>query len=268
MTIKQYGGVFGRNPTFNDVTIEGDLIINGEVFSGLDFQGSWNASTNSPALSSSVGTSGEFYIVSVAGTTSLNGITNWGVGDWALFNGTAWQRVEGGADGNFVNLTVTGVAKADSLIAGATSTPQANLEAKDAGGGELRLSTSESSMVDGDIVGSITWNAPDEGSGVNANIVAGEIILISSGNWDSSRYTPSIMSFKTTPVSGPARVEALRLDEEQNAIIPAGDLRISTTSTPASASAAGVTGTIKWDASYVYVCTATNTWKRTAIATW
>ena len=105
MSIKQNGGVFGRNPTFNDVTIEGDLIINGEVFTGLDFQGSWNASTNSPTLASSTGTNGEFYIVSVAGTTNLNGITNWGIGDWALFNGTVWQRVEGGADGNFVDLT-------------------------------------------------------------------------------------------------------------------------------------------------------------------
>jgi hypothetical protein len=120
MSIKQNGGVFGRNPTFNDVTIEGDLIINGEVFTGLDFQGSWNASTNSPALASSVGTNGEFYIVSVAGTTNLNGITNWGIGDWAIFNGTAWQRVEGGADGNFNaltanSLTVAGTATMDGL---------------------------------------------------------------------------------------------------------------------------------------------------------
>jgi hypothetical protein len=108
MSIKQNGGVFGRNPTFNDVTIEGDLIINGEVFTGLDFQGSWNASTNSPTLASSVGTNGEFYIVSIAGGTNLNGITNWGIGDWAIFNGTVWQRVEGGADGNFNDVTVAG----------------------------------------------------------------------------------------------------------------------------------------------------------------
>ena len=116
MTIKQNGGVFGRNPTFNDVTIEGDLIINGEVFTGLDFQGSWNASTNSPTLASSVGTNGEFYIVSIAGTTDLNGITNWGIGDWAIFNGTAWQRVEGGADGNFDDLTANNLTVKDGGI--------------------------------------------------------------------------------------------------------------------------------------------------------
>jgi hypothetical protein len=40
------------------------------------------------------------------------------------------------------------------------------------------------------------------------------------------------------------------------------------TQTPASAAASGVTGTIAWDTSYLYVCTATNTWKRVAIATW
>ena len=129
MSIKQNGGVFGRNPTFNDLTIEGDLILNGEVFTGLDFQGSWNASTNSPSLASSTGTNGEFYIVSVAGTTNLNGITNWGIGDWAIFNGTVWQRVEGGADGNFDALTansldVTGTAKVStSMMIGSTDSP-------------------------------------------------------------------------------------------------------------------------------------------------
>jgi hypothetical protein len=40
------------------------------------------------------------------------------------------------------------------------------------------------------------------------------------------------------------------------------------TSTPASASATGVAGTIAWDAGFIYVCTATNTWERVAIASW
>lgn len=40
------------------------------------------------------------------------------------------------------------------------------------------------------------------------------------------------------------------------------------TNTPASATATGVQGTIAWDANFIYVCTATNTWKRVAIATW
>jgi hypothetical protein len=45
-------------------------------------------------------------------------------------------------------------------------------------------------------------------------------------------------------------------------------VRIATAKTPASASDTGTTGEICWDANYIYVCTATNTWKRTAISTW
>ena len=73
----------------------------------LNYKGTWNATTNTPTLASGVGTQGDYYVVSVAGTTDLDGITNWGVGDWAAFNGSVWQRVEGGADGNFVNLDVS-----------------------------------------------------------------------------------------------------------------------------------------------------------------
>jgi hypothetical protein len=80
----------------------------------LNYKGTWNAATNTPTLASGVGTQGDYYVVSVAGATDLDGITNWGVGDWAAFNGSVWQRVEGGADGNFVNLTVTGEMTVDT----------------------------------------------------------------------------------------------------------------------------------------------------------
>ena len=43
---------------------------------------------------------------------------------------------------------------------------------------------------------------------------------------------------------------------------------IQTSQTPASASASGTAGEIAWDANYIYVCVATNTWKRAAISTW
>ena len=74
----------------------------------LNYKGTWNASTNTPTLTSSVGTKGDYYVVSVAGATSIDGVSNWGVGDWIAFNGSTWQRVEGGADLNGVNLSVSG----------------------------------------------------------------------------------------------------------------------------------------------------------------
>lgn len=60
----------------------------------LNYQGTWNASTNTPTLTSSAGTKGFYYVVSVAGTTNLNGITDWAVGDWAVFNGSVWQKID------------------------------------------------------------------------------------------------------------------------------------------------------------------------------
>jgi hypothetical protein len=45
-------------------------------------------------------------------------------------------------------------------------------------------------------------------------------------------------------------------------------LRLRTSRTPASASATGTTGEICWDSNYVYVCVATDTWKRSALSTW
>lgn len=60
----------------------------------LSYKGSWNASTNTPTLVSSVGTKGDFYIVSVAGSTNLNGVSTWNIGDWVVFNGSAWQKVD------------------------------------------------------------------------------------------------------------------------------------------------------------------------------
>jgi hypothetical protein len=47
----------------------------------LNYKGAWNASTNTPTITSSVGVKGDYYQVSVAGSTAINGISNWGVGD-------------------------------------------------------------------------------------------------------------------------------------------------------------------------------------------
>jgi hypothetical protein len=64
-----------------------------------------------------VGTKGDYYVVGTAGSTNLNGISNWGVGDLATFNGSVWQRVEGGADLNGVNLSVSGTSTLSGLTA-------------------------------------------------------------------------------------------------------------------------------------------------------
>ena len=77
--------------------------INTATTGVLSYQGTWNASTNSPALASGVGTPGYYYIVSTAGSTNLDGITDWAVGDWAVFSDLAtdaWQKIDNTQVGN------------------------------------------------------------------------------------------------------------------------------------------------------------------------
>lgn len=83
----------------------------------LNYKGTWNATTNTPTITSSVGVKGDYYQVSVAGSTAINGISNWGVGDVIAFNGVVWQRIEGGADLNGVNLSVSGTTNLSGLTA-------------------------------------------------------------------------------------------------------------------------------------------------------
>ena len=92
------------------------------VLGALSYQGTWDASTNTPTLTSSVGTKGYYYVVNVAGNTNLNGITDWLVGDWAVYNGTVWQKVDNTETVTSVNgqtgavvLTTTNIAEGTNL---------------------------------------------------------------------------------------------------------------------------------------------------------
>lgn len=70
--------------------------IPSSLVGGMIYKGVWNASTNSPAITSAVGTKGWYYKVSVAGTTSIDGNASWTVGDMIVFNGAAWDIIQGG----------------------------------------------------------------------------------------------------------------------------------------------------------------------------
>ena len=85
----------------------------------LNYQGTWNASSNVPFLQSGVGTKGYYYLVSVAGSTNLDGITNWQVNDWAVFDGTRWEKVDNNNSVISVN-GQTGVVVLTAANVGAT----------------------------------------------------------------------------------------------------------------------------------------------------
>jgi hypothetical protein len=95
----------------------------------LVYEGTWNASTNTPTLASSVGTNGHYYVVSTSGSTNLNGVTDWVTGDWAIFNGSAWQKIDqswaiAGANDNITSMTglTGGISSPDFIQFDTTAT--------------------------------------------------------------------------------------------------------------------------------------------------
>jgi hypothetical protein len=104
------------------LTTNGSVLSWADVAGGLDYQGTWDASANTPTLASGVGSNGYYYVVSVDGTTTLDGISDWKAGDWLLFNGTAWQKIDqswaiAGANDNITSMTgITGGISSPDFI--------------------------------------------------------------------------------------------------------------------------------------------------------
>lgn len=83
------------SPTLNEV-IKGDGLGGwaiGLLPAAVNYQGTWDAATNTPTLPLGTEVASDFYIVDVAGSTSLGGVTSWAIGDWAIYNGTVFQKI-------------------------------------------------------------------------------------------------------------------------------------------------------------------------------
>jgi len=144
--------------------------------------------------------------------------------------------------------------------------------------GKLLLNTATHTLTDSEMVVASEYSA--------SGTTTGGITLSSrqSGSWRNSGIfaNGAHLTFTTndTGLNGAqASSERMRIDASGNVGIGTdsptekldidGDsIRLRQSQTPASASATGSQGQIAWDANYMYVCTATDTWKRVALATW
>lgn len=68
-------------------------------------QGYWNATTNVPNITSTSET-GYMWYVSVSGNTSLSGIDEWNVGEWATKYDDGWGKVINGISGSTGNILI------------------------------------------------------------------------------------------------------------------------------------------------------------------
>lgn len=98
----------------------GKLSVSTLPTSVMEFQGVWNANTNTPTLIDGTGDSGDTFRTSVAGTQDLgSGSQDFEVGDWVTYSGAIWERSDfSGAATVISDLTdvdTTGVADGEVL---------------------------------------------------------------------------------------------------------------------------------------------------------
>jgi hypothetical protein len=90
----QKGMALGLVPLAADSKID-TLYLPDSILGAVKYQGTWNAATNSPAIpAASAANKGWYYKVATAGTTTISGINDWGVGDWIISNGVSWDKID------------------------------------------------------------------------------------------------------------------------------------------------------------------------------
>lgn len=218
------------------------------VLGALSYQGTWDASTNTPTLTSSVGTKGYYYVVSVAGSTNLDGITNWVVGDWAVYNGTVWQKVDNTDAVTSVNgqvgtvvLTasdvgaqpagtyVTSVGATSPVTSSGGTTPTIAMPAANGTTNGYLTSTdwtTFSTISSGGVVGpaSATDNAITRFDGTTGKLVQNSTVTLDD---NGNVINANSIGLDTTPVTAPATVGTMSWDDGEgvpNVLLKGGNV--------------------------------------------
>ncbi len=155
------------------------------MLGGVIYQGVWDASTNTPTIPTpSPSNKGWYYIVNVAGSTNIGGITDWQVGDWIISNGTTWSKVDN-----------TDAVSSVNGFTGAVSLTTSNISE----GSNLYYTDARSRLAISDTVLGIDY---DSSTGIfSTQSGYGIPTTVSQSQWDSA-YTNRITSLTTTGSSG------------------------------------------------------------------
>ena len=89
-SVHQKGLANGYPPLDSGAKIP-ELYLPDSIVGQLEYQGTWNASTNTPTLPSASTVKGHYYVTSAAGTYNT---IEYAVGDWVISNGTSWEKVD------------------------------------------------------------------------------------------------------------------------------------------------------------------------------
>ena len=145
--------------------------LNG-VLGGAIYHGTYNATTNIPTLVDGTGTQGWYYVVATAGLHNFgSGNIDLQVGDWVIYNGTIWQKVDNtdavsSVNGfiGAVNLTSANITEVTNLYFTAARTLATALTGYVSGAGTVSATDSILQAIqklNGNIVALTTASVPD-----------------------------------------------------------------------------------------------------------
>jgi len=118
----------------------------------------------------------------------------------------------------------------------------------------------------------VYYNAGRVGIGIDTPSSTLEV----ASTWNNSLINHSSVKITITDTASSSNSKPLEVIIDGNskfAVSKAGGLTLSSklnlpSQPPASATATGTTGDVAWDQNYIYICIATNTWKRSPLGTW
>ena len=136
-------------------------------------------------------------------------------------------------------------------------------QASYAGSVAFKKDRAGSAVLSGDGLGGFFWSPFDGGAYPNTLVLQGTATENHSPTTRGSTY-----SFEMTKVGATSRTVVAKFEATTGDFMANGYRVTALNAAPASASATGTLGEIRYDANYMYLCTATNTWKRSALTSW
>ena len=181
--------------------VNGKILVSQLPNSVMEYQGTWNAATNTPTLVNGTGNQGDVYLCNVAGTTNFGaGPITFAVGDSAIYSGTIWQRA-GGATGTVTSVGLTSTGNDAITITGSPITTSGNINLGFAGTNLQYINGAGDLTTFPTLISSIGLSMPSAFSVANSPLTSNGTIAV-TGAGVASQYIRGDGTLADFPTSG------------------------------------------------------------------
>ena len=180
--------------------VNGKILVSQLPNSVMEYQGTWNASTNTPTLVNGTGNQGDVYLCNVAGTVNFGaGPIAFVVGDQVIYSGSIWQRASG-STGTVTSVAVTETGDA-LTITGSPITTSGTINVGFAGTSAQYVAGNGALVTFPTLISSIGLSMPSAFSVANSPLTANGTLAV-TGAGVASQYIRGDGTLADFPSSG------------------------------------------------------------------